>query len=510
MREMPRTNAQSSSKELPPEDDLKSVSARSLARQAISNNSYQLFRVGETELCKRGLIACRQAECRDANPLTARGRQQVLDSLQTLVASGSLGPDTVVVSSDFKAARETAALAADLAGARNVFFTPALRERALGAMQGSFKAHSLPLLAEEDARDPRSNVNPLARSLGMESIIDARTRVQSLVNYLEYRYSDHQFLLITHEMLGEILSKPQEIQSALVQDDASSVASGSGRLPQVRLDLLSTGSEIVSYFSQHPLIDYAFQAKPRDLLEPELKQLAEGAVNQFFKYFPDYSSQYFSKSAFLTMRALHVVGDNFQTEHIPASTQSLRIIGELADQLMLSGHERRIMETLIESDPLGVLAQKFLAPPSTDARQKVAAYQASNSLRYRDLYDYRHEFKNVSDPDKTQDYLQETLAEIAASADKANVPLKDYYYLLMVDYCCSLSGDTVDAGGYPGLEGYLLMDAGRSQELYVNKYNLPESMFLRHYDSDRQRLRFYPVVETAMEALDELVLSGQG
>jgi broad specificity phosphatase PhoE len=124
--------------------------------------------------------------------LTATGRSQVEAALTA--AAGLLGPsrsEIVVVSSDFRRARETAELSAGLLGADPPRLEAALRERFFGAHEGLSNERY-----ESVWRGDRDD--PAHTQAGVESAQATAARTASLIERLEGEGSGRTYLLVSH------------------------------------------------------------------------------------------------------------------------------------------------------------------------------------------------------------------------------------------------------------------------------------------------------------------------
>jgi broad specificity phosphatase PhoE len=153
----------------------------------------------------RGIIVSRieNDRCGDYG-LTARGRQQALAA-----ARGSgLPQDTIICSSDFSRARQTAQIVRAYLGVADVVIAEALRERCFGQWEGSATSNYARVWAADEA-DPwhtDGDVEPAA------AVLD---RMTAFVAELERRHSGRDILLVSH---GDAL---QILQAGFLRMDPS-------------------------------------------------------------------------------------------------------------------------------------------------------------------------------------------------------------------------------------------------------------------------------------------------
>lgn len=142
----------------------------------------------------------------DGYGLSEQGREQVARAIK---AESRLGGDCIVISSDFKRARETAAVVAAALGlASKGILETALRERYFGSLElGADDAYAG--VWQADALDADSQPG------GVESANQVMQRVSALILELEQAYSDRTILLVSH---GDAL---QILQTAFARRHAS-------------------------------------------------------------------------------------------------------------------------------------------------------------------------------------------------------------------------------------------------------------------------------------------------
>ncbi len=170
------------------------------------NNRYFAMRHGHSLANQQGIIVSHPENGRDNYGLSERGREQVRTSLRQ---NNQLDAKTVVVTSDFKRARESAGIAFELLACKvSICDEPRLRERHFGELE----------LASDDSYDQvwqQDEVNPDSRVKGVESVNQVMARVTSVIADYENQYSAATILLVSH---GDAL---QVLQTAFARLDAS-------------------------------------------------------------------------------------------------------------------------------------------------------------------------------------------------------------------------------------------------------------------------------------------------
>jgi broad specificity phosphatase PhoE len=168
-------------------------------------NRYNVMRHGQSNANAAGIIvSCIANDRRGDYGLTELGRQQALAA-----ARGCAQPrDTIICSSDFSRARQTAEIVRAQLGAAGVVIAEALRERYFGAWEGSATGNYARVWAADETDSGRADgdVEPAAAVL---------RRTTALIVDLERRYADRDILLVSH---GDPL---QILQAGFLQIDPS-------------------------------------------------------------------------------------------------------------------------------------------------------------------------------------------------------------------------------------------------------------------------------------------------
>jgi broad specificity phosphatase PhoE len=154
------------------------------------------MRHGQSLANVRGIIVSRiENDRRGDYGLSELGRRQALEAAQGCGLAG----DTVICSSDFSRARQTAEVVrAHLGVAAEVVIAEALRERCFGEWEGSATDNYGRVWAadETDADQAGRNVEPAA------AVLD---RTTAFIVDLERRYSGRDILLVSHGDTLQIL-----------------------------------------------------------------------------------------------------------------------------------------------------------------------------------------------------------------------------------------------------------------------------------------------------------------
>jgi broad specificity phosphatase PhoE len=150
-------------------------------------NTYFVMRHGESLANVQGIVLSDPASAISGFGLSENGKNQVKESV---LKQKSIGKGTIICSSDFKRARETAGIARKILKASPIHLSSKLRERFFGRWEGTSDKNYIKAWAYDD--------DPSANNGGVESINHLVNRVTLLIAQLEKRYSGKTILLVTH------------------------------------------------------------------------------------------------------------------------------------------------------------------------------------------------------------------------------------------------------------------------------------------------------------------------
>jgi glucosyl-3-phosphoglycerate phosphatase len=158
-------------------------------------NRYSVMRHGHSKANARGIIvSCIENDRRGDYGLSELGGQQALAAAR----SCGLPRETVICSSDFARARQTAEITRAFLGAPEIVVAAALRERCFGDWEGTATGSYAKVWAADETNPghPGGNVEPAA------AVLD---RTTGFVADLEQRYSGCDILLVSHGDTLQIL-----------------------------------------------------------------------------------------------------------------------------------------------------------------------------------------------------------------------------------------------------------------------------------------------------------------
>jgi broad specificity phosphatase PhoE len=173
-------------------------------------NRYHAMRHGQSKANVAGIIVSGiETDRRGDWGLSDLGREQVLEAVQAC----GLPVGTVICSSDFSRARQTAEIVRARLGAPPVLVTAALRERCFGDLEGTATGNYARVWAadeagaEDTARDGggAGGRDADGGDGGVEPAAAVLDRATALVTDLERRYAGRDILLVSHGDTLQIL-----------------------------------------------------------------------------------------------------------------------------------------------------------------------------------------------------------------------------------------------------------------------------------------------------------------
>ncbi|HNW05392.1 MAG TPA: histidine phosphatase family protein [archaeon] len=155
-------------------------------------NTYFLMRHGQSTGNVKHIIVSDPKNGVPHYGLSAFGKQQALDSIRS---NKDLDKHTIIYSSDFKRARETAEIVRDHIKAKPIILTKALRERNFGKFEKKDYTNFYLKVWECDFTG-----KPFK---GIESVYSIANRFRELLDDLEKKHKGKKILLVTH---GDVAS----------------------------------------------------------------------------------------------------------------------------------------------------------------------------------------------------------------------------------------------------------------------------------------------------------------
>ena len=158
-------------------------------------NRFSVMRHAQSKANAGGIIVSRiENDRRGDYGLTEQGREQALAAARSCGLPG----DTVIYSSDFRRARQTAEIVRAELGAPAVAIATELRERRFGRWELSATGNYARVWAADET-------DPFRAQDGVEPAASVLDRATALVAELERRHHDRDILLVSHGDILQIL-----------------------------------------------------------------------------------------------------------------------------------------------------------------------------------------------------------------------------------------------------------------------------------------------------------------
>jgi len=186
----------------------------------IMKNRYLFLRHGESKAnTKRKIVSRLETDKKGDYGLTKYGREQVIRSMEEWGKRGILSSETIIVSSEFRRAKETAGIASRSLGTSNIIVYRDLCKRNFGKLKtiklkGGKKVFYIANkdLCERDfgafdnkkedsfykAAWEMDKIAPLRRWKGIESAFEVFCRIRNLINKFEDECEGKIILLVSH------------------------------------------------------------------------------------------------------------------------------------------------------------------------------------------------------------------------------------------------------------------------------------------------------------------------
>lgn len=161
-------------------------------------NKYFALRHGKSRANKSGIIVSDPKHGVTAYGLNNEGKKEVQRSVQLVKRQGILDHSTVIISSDFLRAKDTAKIAAIELGAVRVILASELRERFFGEWE-KMSNQNYQRVWDDDSNDH------CHKNKGVESVAEVVERLLSLVGLVEKKYSGRNILFVSHGDTLQIL-----------------------------------------------------------------------------------------------------------------------------------------------------------------------------------------------------------------------------------------------------------------------------------------------------------------
>ncbi|MFC1765259.1 histidine phosphatase family protein [Planctomycetota bacterium] len=163
-----------------------------------STNRYFILRHGFSQANEMNMIVSNLQRGKNAFGLTDKGRAQVTATVTAARDEGRLDAQTVVVSSPFLRAVETAEIATEILGIRGFQRDDRLRERFFGTFE---------LMEDKNYQAvwDRDRLDPNHTQWQVESVTAEVERMHALLTELSQQYQGQTILLIAHGDIASML-----------------------------------------------------------------------------------------------------------------------------------------------------------------------------------------------------------------------------------------------------------------------------------------------------------------
>ena len=158
------------------------------------NNEYFLLRHGESFANREGIIISDLETGTKSYGLTGQGMDHIIHS----AINTRLDNNTIIYSSDFLRAKETAETFASIIDAKLMTLTPVLRERYFGEWEGTATSNYQTIWTADE-------LNNHAENTTVESVYSVASRTMEFIHYLEDTHKHEKILLVSHGDILQIL-----------------------------------------------------------------------------------------------------------------------------------------------------------------------------------------------------------------------------------------------------------------------------------------------------------------
>lgn len=180
------------------------------------NNRYFVLRHGESRANTKQIIVSDPKNGLFDFGLTEKGMIEVRDSVSGTI---DLDENTIIYSSDFKRAKETAEIAQAILKINDINFTELLRERFFGNFEG-MDDRNYDIVFKNDEIDPHNKIEKV------ESVNDVLDRATKFVVGLEKQFQGEKILLVSH---GDTLKILEAGFLDTTREDVESLKTGQTR-----------------------------------------------------------------------------------------------------------------------------------------------------------------------------------------------------------------------------------------------------------------------------------------
>ncbi len=162
------------------------------------NNRYFIIRHGESKANVAHILLSHPKDGTIGFGLSPKGKKQVKISVSKNKKEKLLDSDTIIYSSDFLRAKETAEIARKILGVKKINFHKKLRERYFGKFDKT-SLDNIKIAWADDEKNPNHKHN------GVESPNKVLKRTLAVIAQLDKKYKGKKILLVSHGDVLQIL-----------------------------------------------------------------------------------------------------------------------------------------------------------------------------------------------------------------------------------------------------------------------------------------------------------------
>lgn len=209
------------------------------------NNEYYVLRHGKSEANEKGIITSDPSEGKSSYDLVKEGKNQVRDKVKNFLKQNHLSDKTIIISSEFKRALETANIAKEILGSSHIIISPKLNERYFGKFDKTHNSN-YEIVWNEDKTNPDHKTNDV------ESVNEVFSRTTSLIEDLEKKYSGQKIILVSHgdalQILQTFFERKNPAEHRYLNHLETAELRGLELKPRIALPKNYSNSKIKKYF----------------------------------------------------------------------------------------------------------------------------------------------------------------------------------------------------------------------------------------------------------------------
>ena len=184
-----------------------------------SSNTLYILRHGHSEANEQRLIVSDIKNGITNYGLSAKGIQEIKDSIYRLITATHTESEYIIYSSPFLRTVQTSLLVAEIVLAKEIYYDSRLRERFFGEWELTENINYQKVWLEDFQ-------NPYHKKWCVESTYEVLERVTSAVREIDSLYKDKQIIFVTHGDVAQILISGYLNQNPQSHRQLSSIETG--------------------------------------------------------------------------------------------------------------------------------------------------------------------------------------------------------------------------------------------------------------------------------------------